>query len=197
MKVVGDAAEPHVKLGEEGRLYIRPTCLGVVSHRRMPLSNITRVPLRYQWVIPAKHKDVSGQWHGNGCRAVLMLHSLFLHPLPPPHPSPLTPPFTLFPSSCLLVLQELRVEPDHGLLLGNQTVELKWTFAPRQSARYVMRVPCVIYNASDEQISKGGKCSVHGSTGPDRLTSLDFLSMNQSPSKLPILASLVKAPWLL
>jgi hypothetical protein len=62
---------PAVELANEGRLFFKPMCQGVVARQQYSFTNTSRVPVQYAWTIPDKFADIlrvypqSGVLRGN------------------------------------------------------------------------------------------------------------------------------------
>jgi hypothetical protein len=58
LTLIASAGIPRLLLPDKGIFCIKPTCLGVTSSRSCTLRNISRLPLRFEWRIPKKYKNV-------------------------------------------------------------------------------------------------------------------------------------------
>jgi len=47
-------------------MFMKPTCVGILSQRTFEMSNTSRVPLRYVWHVPAKFRDMIKPCHTTG-----------------------------------------------------------------------------------------------------------------------------------
>ncbi|KAL5005595.1 hypothetical protein ScPMuIL_016753 [Solemya velum] len=51
LEVVGSAEAPEVLLDTDGVMVFKPTCVGMASHRTYTIKNISRIPLRFEWML--------------------------------------------------------------------------------------------------------------------------------------------------
>jgi hypothetical protein len=58
LTLIASAGIPRLLLPDKGIFCIKPTCLGVTSSRSCTLRNVSRLPLRFEWRIPQKYKNV-------------------------------------------------------------------------------------------------------------------------------------------
>ncbi|KAJ9506854.1 hypothetical protein QJQ45_029976, partial [Haematococcus lacustris] len=103
---VGAAAPPCT-------LFFRPTCVGATSSRALTLHNASRVPLAWQWQLPARLSGVV--W----------------------------------------------VSPSEGLLRGNESCSVQWSFAPAKQKVYDAKTLCIVSNPDSSPAPPPGPSTTH------------------------------------
>ncbi|XP_059144553.1 cilia- and flagella-associated protein 65-like [Physella acuta] len=58
VQLCGSAESAQVLLDNEGTMYFRPTCVGTCTSKSYGFKNLTRIPLRFQWVITQNDKKI-------------------------------------------------------------------------------------------------------------------------------------------
>lgn len=79
--LTGVASEPQLSWDvPDGQLYFRPTCVGATSHRQVTVTNMSRVPVGWQWVLSKKLQEAVSvdPWVSGGVCHLPLLAALLL-----------------------------------------------------------------------------------------------------------------------